>query len=97
MAKRKELRRMLIKMLDMVQTIKMYASEPIKPSNIRVFDIKPEIWDWLCQHETELEELLYGWKRKMHPDLRTPLPEGQTHEPAQVSPDPAHADADGVR
>lgn len=83
MPKRKELRRMLIKMLDMVQTIKMYASEPIKPSNIRVFDIKPEIWGWLCQHETELTDLLYGWKRKMHPDLPTPLPQGEsdgTHE-----------------
>lgn len=89
---------MVERLKDAIDSIMMYASEPLKPSNIRVFDIKPEMWEWLKAESQAAEDLLHGWKRILHPDLRTPLPEGTAHEPVEVSPvDPRGADADGVR
>jgi len=96
--RRKELRKMLVKVLDMIQTIKMYASEPIKPTMVRVFDIKPEIWVWMTEHEAELIELLYGWQRMLNRKMPRALTDGATHEPVEVSAVPVPPPpADGVR
>lgn len=79
---------MILRLKDCIDSIMMYASEPIRPSNIRVFDIKPEMWEWLKEHSEAARVLLYGWKDKILGKMPTALvaDNGDPHEVPQGNP-----------
>lgn len=79
---------MLREMADVIDTIIMYAGDPIRPSNTRVFTITPEIYEWIVAHSTKTKNFLDSWKKKIYAPMPPALPEGESHEvPTQPAGD----------
>lgn len=81
MARRKEYRQLVRDLTDCIDTILMYAGDPVRPSMMRVFHMTPEVYAWVRDHATRGHALL-DWKHKIYAPMPQPLPEGTTHENA---------------
>ena len=82
MPKRREYRDLIRDLADCIDTILMYAGDPIRPSNTRTFAITPEVYEWIVAHSTRAKNLIHWHAGKIYTPMPTALPEGTTHEDA---------------
>jgi hypothetical protein len=80
--KRREYRELIRDLADCIDTILMYAGDPIRPSNIRTFAITPEVYEWIVNHSTRAKNLIHWYSGKIYQPMPVALPEGTTHENA---------------